>query len=250
MNDSKKISTLIVDDEPIARDGLRHLLHEVDWIHCVGDASNGIAAIDAIETYKPELVFLDIEMPGLSGTELLPKLRHRPFVVFTTAYAQHAVTAFELGALDYLLKPFGEERLRVTLERVRAGFGEPRSTSLARFGETMNRAPMSRVFVRIGRTIVPVSVDDILWFEAVGDYIVAQTLDAQHLLHVPLAQLEERLDQTRFLRTHRTYIVNLDQVTAFRSDANGHVAAEMKNGARLPISRSKARELRERVREK
>jgi two-component system LytT family response regulator len=144
MTDTAKISTLVVDDEPVARAGMRYMLAEVEWISCIGEAANGPAAIEAIDRLKPELVFLDIHMPGVLGTDVLRQVRHQPQVVFTTAYAQHAVTAFELGALDYLLKPFGEERLRATLDRVRTAFGEPRISSLNRFGEAMSHAPIVR----------------------------------------------------------------------------------------------------------
>lgn len=238
------ISTLIVDDEPVARAGMQRMLAEVEWIECIGEAANGPAAVEAINRLKPELVFLDIQMPGLLGTDVLRQVQHQPFVVFTTAYAQHAVTAFELGALDYLLKPFGEDRLRATLDRIRAAVGEPRSATFDRFSETMSHARMSRLFVRTGRSIVPLPVDDIVWFEAVGDYIAAHTRDAQHLLHLSLSQLEERLDPQRFVRIHRTHIVNLDHVVAFRRDAGGQLTAELKNGACLQVSRSKARDLR------
>jgi two-component system, LytTR family, response regulator len=243
-----RVSTLIVDDEPVARAGLRHMLAEIDWIRCVGEAANGPAAIEAIDTLEPELVFLDIQMPGLLGTDVVLQVRHQPFVVFTTAYAQHAVAAFELGALDYLLKPFGEERLHATLDRIRAALGEPRVSSIGRFSEAMSRAPMSRLFVRSGRSIVPLAVAGIAWFEAVGDYIAAHAGEAQHLLHLPLSQLEARLDAQRFVRIHRAYIVNLDHVAAFRREPDGHLVAELKDGTRLPISRAKARDLRGLVR--
>jgi len=244
MNSAAKVRALIVDDEPVARDGLRHLLGEVEWIECVGEAANGLAALQAIDTLAPELVFLDIQMPGLSGIEVLGRTRAQPLVVFTTAYAQHAVTAFELGALDYLLKPFGEQRLRLALERVRAALGEPRGNALDRFNEAMSQAPMSRLFVRSGRSIVPLMVSEIDRFEAVGDYIAAHTGSTQHLLHLPLSQLEARLDPRRFARIHRAHIVNLDRVTAFRREPDGHVVAELNGGTRLPVSRAKARELR------
>ncbi len=244
VTEGAKISTLIVDDEPVARAGLRHMLAEVEWIRCIGEAANGPAAIQAIDALKPELVFLDIQMPGLLGTEVVARTTHQPFVVFTTAYAQHAVTAFELGALDYLLKPFGEERLRGALERIRAALGEPRTSSLDRFSEAMSHAPMSRLFVRIGRSIVPLAVNDIAWFEAVGDYIAAHVGDTQHLLHLSLSQLEERLDPRRFTRIHRTHIVNLDHVAAFRREAGGNLVAELKNGICLQVSRTRAKDLR------
>ena len=248
MNEVARISTLIVDDEPLARSGLRHMLGEVEWIGCVGEAANGLAAVEAINTLQPELVFLDIQMPGLLGTEVIARVQHEPFVVFTTAYAQHAVAAFELGALDYLLKPFGEDRLRATLERVRAAVGEPRTSAFNRFSEAMSRAPMSRLFVRSGRSIVPLKVTDISWFEAVGDYIAAHAGATQHLLHLSLSQLEERLDPQRFVRIHRTHIVNLDHVAAFRRQPDARLIAELDDGTRLPVSRAKAQELRAQAR--
>jgi two-component system LytT family response regulator len=248
VNEARKISALIVDDEPVARAGMRRMLAEVEWIECIGEAANGPAAIEAIDTLQPELVFLDIQMPGLLGTEVFRQVRHQPFVVFTTAYAQHAVTAFELGALDYLLKPFGEDRLRATLDRVRAAVGEPRAPSLDRFGEAMSHAPMSRLFVRTGRCIVPLWVSDILWFEAVGDYIAAHVGESQHLLHLSLNQLELRLNPERFVRIHRTHIVNLDHVLAFRREVGGQLTAELRNGKCLQVSRAKARDLRGRAR--
>jgi two-component system LytT family response regulator len=243
-NDAAKVSTLVVDDEPVARAGMRRMLAEVDWIDCVGEAASGPAAIQAIDALKPELVFLDVQMPGLLGTEVLPLVQHQPFVVFTTAYSEYAVTAFELGAIDYLLKPFGEDRLHATLDRVRAAFGEPLMPTLDRLGEAMSRTPMTRLFVRRGRSIVPLAVTDIAWFEAIGDYIAAHVGDAQHVLHLSLNQLEQRLDPQRFVRIHRAHIVNLDQVGAFRRQPDGRLIAELRGGAHLQVSRAKAQELR------
>jgi two-component system LytT family response regulator len=244
MNDAAKISTLIVDDEPVARAGMRHMLAQIEWIECVGEAASGPAAIQAIDALKPELVFLDVQMPGLLGTDVLRRVKHQPRVVFTTAYAEHAVTAFELGALDYLLKPFGPERLRATLDRVRAAFGEPATSAFDRLGETWSCVPMSRLFVRLGRSIVPLAVADIAWFQAVGDYMAAHVGDAQHLLHLSLNHLEQRLDPRRFMRIHRTHIVNLDHVGAFRRQPDGRLIAELKDGTCLQVSRAKAHDLR------
>ena len=120
------VSVVIADDEPVARLGLRDMLTAVPWLSIVGEAASGPAAVELINKLKPELVFLDIQMPGLLGTDVFAHVTHRPFVVFTTAHAQHAATAFELGALDYLLKPFGQDRMLKALERVRAALGEPR----------------------------------------------------------------------------------------------------------------------------
>lgn len=239
-----RVRTLIVDDEPIARAGLRRHLADIAWIECVGEAASGPEAEAAITASLPELVLLDIEMPGFSGIDLLRRLTQPPFVVFTTAYAEHAVTAFELGAIDYLLKPFGAERLHASLDRVRTALGEPRAGLLDRMSEALRRGPMSRLFVRSGQRIVPVAVSDIAWFEAVGDYVAAHTSAGQHVLHLSLNRLQERLDPQRFLRLHRTHLVNLDHVSAFRRDLNGRMHAELSDGTRLAVSRAKAQELR------
>jgi two-component system LytT family response regulator len=240
-----KVTTLIADDEPVARAGLRRMLAGVTWVTVVGEAANGPAAVDAINTLTPELVILDIQMPGLLGTEVLRRTTHQPFVVFTTAYGQHAVTAFELGALDYLLKPFGPDRLAAALERVKAAIGEPvEHSALDRMREALGKGPMSRLFVRSGAAIVPVAVQAVSWFEARGDYVAAHAGTARHLLHVSLNRLEERLDPKLFARIHRTHIVNLDHVASFKREGKGRMVAHLSDGTTLAVSRGRAQDLR------
>lgn len=240
-----KVTTLIADDEPVARAGLRDMLASVDWATCVGEAANGPAAVEAINRLRPELVFLDIQMPGLLGTDVLRLAEHQPFVVFTTAYAEHAVTAFELGALDYLLKPFGPERFAAAMVRVRAVLGEPNvHPPLDRLGEALSRAPMSRLFVRSGPHLLPVAVESVAWFEASGDYVVAHAGRSQYVLHLSLHRLESRLDPDRFMRIHRTHIVNLSHVKTFRRKGAGLMVAELDDGTSLAVSRARAIELR------
>jgi two-component system LytT family response regulator len=239
------VTALIADDEPIARDGLRDMLAAHPWISVIGAASNGLATLEAMEALKPELLFLDIQMPGLTGPEVLRKASHQPVVVFTTAFAQHAVTAFELGALDYLLKPFGAERLALALERARSAFGEPSSGVADRLAEAMAAGPMSRLFVRSGASILPVGVETISRFEAWGDYVTAYAGRSRHVIHLALNRLEERLDASRFARVHRAHIVNLAHVRAFRPAGKGRLAAEMLDGCMVPVSRNKAQALRE-----
>ncbi|MEP7000554.1 MAG: LytTR family DNA-binding domain-containing protein [bacterium] len=239
-----RVSVLIADDEPVARAGLRDMLSDVGWLTIVGEAADGPAAVQAINTLKPELVLLDIQMPGMLGTDVLTAVTHHPLVVFTTAYAQHAVAGFELGALDYLLKPFGKERLLRSLERIRAVIGEPSATpALGRLADALGSGPMSRLFVRSGGGVIPVAVGDVSWFESSGDYVLAHAGRSRYMLHLALSRLEARLDPERFLRIHRTHLVNLDHVVAFRR-REGRVVAEMDDGARLPVSRERARELR------
>ena len=239
------ITVVIADDEPVARAGLRDMLGECEWLSVVGEAASGPAAVETINALRPELVFLDIQMPGLLGTDVLARVSHQPFVVFTTAYAQHAVTGFELGALDYILKPFGPERLARSLDRVRAAFGEPSTLpAFSRLREALSNGPMSRLFVRSGGGIIPVVVSDIAWLESSGDYVTAHVGRSRYMLHLAMSRLEARLDPSRFVRIHRTHIVNLDHVVAFRAGGRGRLVAELDDGVRLTVSRERAKELR------
>lgn len=239
------IRALIVDDEPVAREGLRELLRAVPWIQVLGEAANGPAAVDAIDALTPELVFLDVQMPGFSGLDVLRRVKHQPFVVFTTAFGQHAVTAFELGAIDYLLKPFGAERLATTLERIRSALGEPAASTVDRLTEAMRQGPMTRLFVRSGISIVPITVESVTHFEAWGDYVTAYVGRTKHVVHVSLNRLEERLDPATFVRIHRTHIVNLEHVVAFRRQKRGQLAAELTDGELLAVSRQRAQAIRD-----
>lgn len=220
------------------------MLSSTEWLTVTGEASDGRSAVEIIDRIKPELVFLDVEMPGIKGTEILSQTSHQPFVVFTTAYAEHAATAFELGALDYVLKPFGADRLARALERVRTAIGEPGSPpALDRLREALGTGPMSRLFVRSGNGVIPVLVSEVSWFQASGDYVTAHTSRSRYLLHLSLNRLESRLDAKRFVRIHRTHIVNLDHVVAFRRQSRG-LMAELRDGTRVPVSRERAREIR------
>lgn len=240
-----KVTALVVDDEPVARAGLRAMLAAFEWIEVVGEATDGAAAVREIDARRPEIVFLDVEMPGLRGIDVLRRITHKPYVIFTTAYSEHAVSAFELGAVDYLLKPFGPTRLTAAMERVRAALGEPASVDVAdRLSGALAGGPIGRLFVRIGGALVPLPVERVSRFEADGDYVTAHAENARHLLHLSLARLEERLDGTKFLRVHRAHIVNLDHVTAFKADTRGNLEATMQDGSRVPVSRSRAQEIR------
>jgi len=239
------VTAFVVDDEPVARAGLRAMLAAFDWVEVVGEAADGESAVREIDARRPELVFLDVQMPGLLGTDVLRRLERPPFVIFTTAYSEHAVSAFELGAVDYLLKPFGPTRLAAAMERVRSALGEPAPVdAFERLSGALAGGPISRLFVRTGAALVPLPVERVAWFEANGDYVTAHAGNARHLLHLSLSRLEARLDPAKFVRVHRAHIVNLEQVRAFRRDARGNLEAELLDGARVPVSRAKAQEIR------
>jgi two-component system LytT family response regulator len=244
----RTLRVLIADDEPPARQQLLDLLGEVSWVRCVGAAADGAAAVADVERLRPDVLFLDIEMPVLSGLAVLERVQHRPAVVFTTAYDRYAVAAFELAALDYLLKPFGRERLRAALDRARLAVAERSALSiLERARDAAPRStPPKRFFVRDSGRIVPIAVRDIQRVEARDDYVDVVAGGRSYLVHLPLAEFERRLDPSRFARIHRSRIVNLDHVVGFTPYDASRLQVEMKDGTRLVASRQRSRALRER----
>ena len=241
-----KTRALIVEDEQISRERLRELLEHVEWIECVGQASDGISAVRMIDEMRPDLVFLDIEMPGMTGIEVLSRITHAPAVVFTTAYDRYAVTAFELEALDYLLKPFGAKRLDAALDRVRKNLENGQDPPIAERVRVAleSREPFSRIFVRDRGRIIPIAVDDIDRLEGEGDYVGVHANGRRYLVYLGMSEFEARLDPQRFVRIHRSHIVNLDKVAAFLPEDGGRLRIEMKDGTKLSASRTRGRELR------
>ncbi|HST07742.1 MAG TPA: LytTR family DNA-binding domain-containing protein [Gemmatimonadaceae bacterium] len=241
-----KTRAFIVEDEPIARERLRDLLDGVDWLECVGTAGDGITAVKMLQELRPELVFLDIEMPGMTGIEVLGALSYDPTVVFTTAYDRYAVTAFELEALDYLLKPFGANRLQAALDRAKSSLHDRSDVSVAeRAVDAMEKQrELTRIFVRDRGRIIPIAVNAIDRLEAQDDYVAVHTDGKRYLVYLGMAEFEARLDPARFVRVHRSHIVNLDKVAAFLPEDGTRLVIEMKDGARISASRARARELR------
>ncbi len=241
-----KTRALIVEDEPIARARLRELLGQIDWIECIGEAADGKSAVRMIEELHPDLLFLDIEMPGMNGIEVLRSITQEPAVVFTTAYDHYAVTAFELEALDYLLKPFGAKRLHAALERAKRSLNaDPEFPAAERARVALeSREPFKRIFVRDRGRIIPISVDSIDRLEAEDDYVAVHTQGKRYLVYLSMSEFEARLDPQRFVRIHRSHIVNLDRVAAFLPQDGGRLLIEMKDGVKLSASRTRAKELR------
>ena len=241
-----KVSCLIVDDEPLARVRLRDLISDVPWLECVGEADSGEAAVRAVDALRPELVFLDVELPEFSGLEVLERACHRPAVVFTTAFDRYAVTAFELMALDYLLKPFGRTRFEAAVERARQALdvGE-RAPALERARQALAATgPAARLFVRDRGRIVPLALRDVVRLEAQDDYVLIHAAGRRHLVHVSLSDLERRLDPARFLRVHRSHLVNADYVAELIPLGDGRLEVRLRDGTRLPASRARSKDLR------
>lgn len=242
---------IVVEDEPIARRQLRELLADVDWIECVGEAGDGLSALALIERAKPDLVFLDIEMPELNGLEVLRRITCDPAVVFTTAYDRFAVAAFELEAIDYLLKPFGRDRLAAALDRVRRavrserGDDPPIARRVDEVAEQLaGSGRLARIFVRDRGRILRIAAEDIERLEADDDYVAVHSRGRRHLVYLGMNEFEARLDPSRFVRVHRSHIVNLDHVAALAPVEGNRLQIQMRDGSRITASRTRSRELR------
>ncbi|MGH9317467.1 MAG: LytR/AlgR family response regulator transcription factor [Thermoanaerobaculia bacterium] len=242
---TRKAVVVIADDEPLARRALRGHLETLDWIGEVHEAGDGWAAIRAVDALRPQILFLDIVMPGVSGLEVAEQITHRPYIVFTTAFERYAVTAFEIGALDFLLKPFGRDRVRAAAARGRAAIehGMPSVVARAREALTVSR-PITRVFVRERGRMVAVPLDGVEHLEACDDYVALHAGGRQYLIHARLQDMETRLDPRRFVRIHRSHVVNLDFVVAIEPHQKSRMAAVLKSGARVVSSRPGAARLK------
>jgi len=251
-----KIRTVVVDDEKPARDRIKRFLGEHPDFEIVGEAGDGDSAVQVIEETKPDLAFLDVQMPEADGFEVLERLDSPPRVVFATAYERYAVQAFEVHSIDYLLKPFDRKRFAAALARVRQEFDkrvpqeekleallrEIRESALARAEASSDRIPGRR-----GQKIYLLGPDDILWFEAEGEIVLARSGAHRYIVSRTLAELETTLDPRMFFRSHRSFIVNLSAIGEIVPEESGNYRIVMRDTERtaVPLSRRQARKLRE-----
>jgi two-component system LytT family response regulator len=243
------IRALIVDDEPLAREGLRMRLQRESDIELVGEARGADEAVEMITRLRPDLVLLDVQMPGGDGFEVLERIagEHLPEIVFVTAFEEHAVRAFEVNALDYLLKPVEEERFGQALARARGelALGAERRSGhrLASLLEGMPGSSaagrsLQRFVARDRGRYVLVRVDQVRWIKAEGNYVALHTGRGSYLVRGSLRELEARLDPQRFARIHRSAIVNLDVVDSVVPTDAGDFQVVLDDGARIPMSRT------------
>jgi two-component system LytT family response regulator len=245
------ITACIVDDEELARRGIRSRLASRDDVRIVAECSSGHDAVDAIAAYEPDLIFLDVQMPGLDGFGVIDEVgpERMPVVIFVTAYDEHALRAFDVHALDYLLKPIDEERLHEAIDRARRRIAQRRSSELSdRLTSLLDavtagdiaeaKSGPDRFVIKTGGRITFVDADAINWVEAAGDYVRLHTDEKVHLLRETMSGMEDRLDPTCFLRIHRSTIINTERLRELRPYGNSEYIVVLDDGTELKLSRT------------
>ena len=244
-----RLKVLVVDDEPLAREGLRRMLEGDPRVEAIDEARNGREALAAIRDRKPDVVLMDIQMPRMDGFAVLEEIGagRMPSVIFVTAYDQYAVRAFEISAVDYLLKPVTEERFRIAFERVTkrlqsvtALTAEEAARQMLTVLDALAHPPrrLTRLAVRAGEKTLFLPVDAIDRIEACQNYVQLHAGQKSHLLHVPMNTIEASLDPDTFIRVHRSHIVNVRQIKHVSSVANGQYMVELQSGERLQSGRT------------
>jgi two-component system LytT family response regulator len=256
-----KIRTLIVDDEPLARRNLRVLLEKDPQIEILDECRNGREAVKAINTLSPDLIFLDIQMPEMDGFDVLARVgpQHIQAIIFVTAFDQYALKAFDVHALDYLLKPFDDERFARALERAKSQIAareinqlSDRLLALIEERESERKATkreyLSRLMIKASSRMMLVKVDEIDFIEADGNYARLHVGRKTHLLREKMSDLEGRLDPAKFVRIHRSIIVNLDRIKEMHPHFNGDYVVVLEDGRQLRLSRTRREQLEARLR--
>jgi two-component system, LytTR family, response regulator len=243
---------LICEDEPLARETLRDFIGAQPELSLVGEASDGKQALKLVRALKPDVVFMDIQMPELTGLEVLRQLSgheggHEPWpaIIFTTAYDQHAVTAFELNAVDYLLKPFSEERFAAAVQRVLQEAQVPAAVAAQALSNAADGQPLQRILVRDRGQIFPLAIDEIQYLKSDSKYTLIAARGSNFYVRITLAELEPRLPAQRFLRVHRNAIVNLDFVDSMKPDEQSQLEMTMRDGSKLLANREASKLLRD-----
>jgi len=246
MTDTTKIRTVIVDDEELARDRIQALLEQQPDVEIVGVCTDGPSAVETIDRTQPDLVFLDVQMPGMNGFEVVDNLERTklPAVVFVTAHDAHALKAFEIHALDFLLKPFDQTRFEKALERARGQLTQSKGTTildsrLVSLLEELHeeRKYSERLIVKSSGRVFFVRTEEIDWVEASGNYVKIHTKSDAHLLRESMKNMEAKLDPKTFVRIHRSAIVNIDHIKELEPWFHGEYIVIMRDGTRLTASR-------------
>jgi two-component system, LytTR family, response regulator len=245
----EKIKIIIIDDETPAREIIKHYLKEVDSVEVIAECADGFTGLKSISVMKPDLVFLDIQMPRLTGIEMLEVLTEKPEIIFTTAYDQFAIKAFELNAVDYLMKPYPKRRfleaVKKAIEKIRAGEGEkiPANQLLAKKPDPAS--PVNRIVVRKGNAINLIPVEQIRYVEAQDDYVMIYHSAGKALKQQTMKSCEDNLPKADFVRIHRSYIVKVEEIKRIEPYGKDNHVAILQSGDKLPVSRSGYKHLKE-----
>jgi two-component system, LytTR family, response regulator len=246
-----KIKALIIDDEQPARDLIRHYLNQFPEIEIHGEFQDGFTGAKAIQEMKPDLVFLDVQMPKLTGFELLELLEDPPLIIFSTAFDQFAIQAFEMSAVDYLLKPYSSERFGQAIKKVihKITEEETKKTSVQKVISVMEEKPelLQRIAVKNRHKIDVIPVSEIYYLEAADDYVMIHTLDKNVLKEKTMKFMETHLDPEQFIRIHRSYIVNVNFIARLELYEKESYAVVMKNGEILKASLTGYKILKQRL---
>lgn len=243
------VRIIIVDDETPAREIIKHYLAEAEGIEIIAECSDGFSGLKNISSLKPDLVFLDIQMPRLTGIEMVEVMTEKPEIIFTTAYDQYAIRAFELNAVDYLMKPFQKRRfleaVKKAIEKIRSGKGntEPASQLLAKRPDMP--APINRFVVRKGNAINLIPVEKVRYIEAQDDYIMIYYSEGKALKQQTMKYCEDNLPPKDFVRIHRSYIVNVTEIKQIEPYGKDNHIAILNSGDKIPVSRSGYQQLKE-----
>jgi two-component system, LytTR family, response regulator len=244
------ITCVIVDDEKLARDLLREYIQQIPDIQILGEASKGKEAVEVIDKLAPDLIFLDVQMPGMNGFDVLDEINHDPYVIFCTAYDQYALKAFEKNAVDYILKPLDQERFKLAVERAigRMKVEQNNVGELLRNLKTENKTSYdSHIFVQKSEKLLNLPVEEIVYLEASGDYTILTTKNDQFVSSSGIGKLEEILNPEIFIRVHRSTIININSLKEIEKHFNGGMVVKMLNGKSFPVSRTYAKLIRKKV---
>jgi two-component system, LytTR family, response regulator len=238
---------IIIDDEELARQLIRNYLKDFPGVEIIGECENGFEGVKAIADLKPDLVFLDIQMPKVNGFEMLELIDNPPEIIFITAHNEFAIRAFEMNAVDYLLKPYSRERLiaAVTKARERITAGNSMSEKIPQLVQQPLSEKLERIVVKSGTKIKVIPVDKITYLEAEDDYVMIYTDEGKHLKQGTMKYYEDHLDDARFIRVHRSYIVRIDQVTQLEPYSKENYLLKLKTGVTLKVSRNGLKSLKD-----
>jgi two-component system LytT family response regulator len=236
---------VIIDDEPLARSLVKEYLQKYPELEIVQECNDGFEGVKAIQQYEPDLIFLDIQMPKINGFEMLELLDQPPAVIFTTAFDEYAIRAFEAHAVDYLLKPFNQERFDKAVQKWKEQASGAQKTNELLETASQSPAQSQRIVVKTGSKIKIIPVQDVYYLEAADDYVKVHIQEGSFLKNKTMNHFEKTLDPQQFVRSHRSYIVNIQQITRIDPYEKDNHIAILKSGAKVPVSRNGYVKLRE-----